>query len=354
MRSTTETRFHYLASDFCDNYCRRPAEVKDQETLYELCEEDCPINRMRELVEEIEHEREKEPAEGESAGDGADGKEPGTAGTDGPVWPRPRGGQAGEGSYGAAQGSLFGGETECQTFGKLSYTKALALLALPAGEREAFVENHDVDAMSTRQLQKAIRERDAALQEAEGSALRIQELEEARDKIAEAYRAAEQEKGQLRDRLRELEEKGAEPAAADPAEIEAAVDAALADQAKENDRQMQELQEKLRSATIQEDELQKKLAKAKADLAEAKQKAKNAKAEGEEKYRSVADAAKAEAEQLRKKLAMSDPATAEFKAHFATAQAEIAACRQIAENAPPEVREKLQAAMVALAKTLEK
>lgn len=256
--------------------------------------------------------------------------------------------------YGAAQGSLFGGETECQTFGKLSYTKALALLALPAGEREAFVENHDVDAMSTRQLQKAIRERDAALQEAEGSALRIQELEEARDKIAEAYRAAEQEKGQLRDRLRELEEKGAEPAAADPAEIEAAVDAALADQAKENDRQMKELQEKLRSATIQEDELQKKLAKAKADLAEAKQKAKNAKAEGEEKYRSVADAAKAEAEQLRKKLAMSDPATAEFKAHFATAQAEIAACRQIAENAPPEVREKLQAAMVALAKTLEK
>lgn len=254
--------------------------------------------------------------------------------------------------YGAAQGSLFGGETECQTFGKLSYTKALALLALPAGEREAFVENHDVDAMSTRQLQKAIRERDAALQEAEGSALRIQELEEARDKIAEAYRAAEQEKGQLRDRLRELEEKGAEPAAADPAEIEAAVDAALADQAKENDRQMQELQEKLRSATIQEDELQKKLAKAKADLAEAKQKAKNAKAEGEEKYRSVADAAKAEAEQLRKKLAMSDPATAEFKAHFATAQAEIAACRQIAENAPPEVREKLRSAMAALGNSL--
>lgn len=262
--------------------------------------------------------------------------------------------------YGAAQGSLFGGETECQTFGKLSYTKALALLALPAGEREAFVESHDVDAMSTRQLQKAIRERDAALQEAEGSALRIQELEEARDKIAEAYRAAEQEKGQLRDRLRELEEKGAEPAAADPAEIEAAVDAALADQAKENARQMQEFQEKLRSATIQEDELQKKLAKAKADLAEAKQKAKNAKAEVEAKYRSAADAAKAEAEgakleaeQLRKKLAMSEPATAEFKAHFATAQAEIAACRRIAEDAPPEVREKLQAAMVALAKTLE-
>lgn len=254
--------------------------------------------------------------------------------------------------YGAAQGSLFWGESECQTFGKLSYTKALALLALPAGEREAFAASHNVDAMSTRQLQKAIRERDAALQEAEGSALRIQELEEARDKIAEAYRAAEQEKGQLRDRLRELEEKGAEPAAADPAEIEAAVDTALADQAEKNARQMQELQEKLRSATIQEDELQKKLAKAKADLAEAKQKAKNAKAEGEAKYRSAADAAKAEAEQLRKKLAMSDPATAEFKAHFATAQTELATCRRIAEDAPPEVREKLRSAMAALGNSL--
>ena len=182
----------------------------------------------------------------------------------------------------------------------------------------------------------------------------------ARDKIAEAYQAAEQEKGQLRDRLRELEEKGADPTAADPAEIEAAVDTALAGQAKEHARQMQELQEKLRSATIQEDELQKKLAKAKADLAEARQNAKKAKAEGEAANQAAAEAAKREAEeakreaeQLRKQLAMSDPATAEFKAHFATAQAELDACRRIAEDAPPEVREKLQAAMVALGKTLE-
>lgn len=262
--------------------------------------------------------------------------------------------------YGAAQGSLFGGETECQTFGKLSYTKALALLALPAGAREAFVESHDVDAMSTRQLQQAIRERDEARQEAEGTALRLQELEEARDKIAEAYQAAEREKGQLRERLRELEEKEAEPAAADPAEIEAAVDAALADQAKENARQMQELQEKLRSATLQGEELQKKLGKVKADLAEAKQRAKADKAEGEAAYRSAADAAKVEAEaakreaeRLRKELAMADPVTAEFKAHFTTAQMELAACRRIAGDAPPEVREKLHAAMTALGKTLE-
>ena len=40
MKTTTETRFHYLASDFCDNYCRRPREIKDQDELYELCKED--------------------------------------------------------------------------------------------------------------------------------------------------------------------------------------------------------------------------------------------------------------------------------------------------------------------------
>lgn len=85
MRSTTEMRFHYLASDFCDNYCRRPAEVRDQETLYDLCEEDCPLTRMRELLEEIEHERKKEPAASKPAGDGADSEESGEAGPDGPV-----------------------------------------------------------------------------------------------------------------------------------------------------------------------------------------------------------------------------------------------------------------------------
>ena len=49
-------------------------------------------------------------------------------------------------AYGSPQQSLFGAELEdCQTFGKLSYSKALALLALPDAEaRAAFVEENDV------------------------------------------------------------------------------------------------------------------------------------------------------------------------------------------------------------------
>ena len=42
--------------------------------------------------------------------------------------------------YSAPQGSLFGPEANCQTFGNLSYSKALALLAVPAEEREEFAD----------------------------------------------------------------------------------------------------------------------------------------------------------------------------------------------------------------------
>lgn len=55
---------------------------------------------------------------------------------------------------------------ESQTFGILSPTKALALLALPAEERAEFAQAHDVESMSVRQLNVAIKERDAAVKQA--------------------------------------------------------------------------------------------------------------------------------------------------------------------------------------------
>lgn len=69
--------------------------------------------------------------------------------------------------YGTAQQSIFGPEAISQAIGNLSYTKALRLLALPADEREAFVEEHNVEDMSTRELEAAIKERDDALRRAE-------------------------------------------------------------------------------------------------------------------------------------------------------------------------------------------
>ena len=65
--------------------------------------------------------------------------------------------------YGDMQGSLFGATlADSQTYGKLTVSKALELLALPAGEREEFVAENNVEEMSTRELRAAIRERDEA------------------------------------------------------------------------------------------------------------------------------------------------------------------------------------------------
>ena len=80
--------------------------------------------------------------------------------------------------YGTNQQSLFDTWTSSQTFGKLSYTQHLALLALPFAERQEFAENNNVADMSTRQLQQAIRERDEAealLRDANQSVLNMQQ-----------------------------------------------------------------------------------------------------------------------------------------------------------------------------------
>ena len=60
--------------------------------------------------------------------------------------------------YGGNQESLFDTWTESQTFGKLTYTQHLALLALPFSERQEFAEQNNVEDMSTRQLLKAVQD----------------------------------------------------------------------------------------------------------------------------------------------------------------------------------------------------
>lgn len=55
--------------------------------------------------------------------------------------------------YGSDQTSLFG---DSQAFMNLRPTQALELLALPAEDREEFVQTHEVEDMSTRQLRQAV------------------------------------------------------------------------------------------------------------------------------------------------------------------------------------------------------
>ncbi len=85
--------------------------------------------------------------------------------------------------YGDIQGELWGASAKSQTFGNLSYSQAVALLAVPAEEREEFVKENHVEDMSTRELQEAIKARDEA----------VKERDKAREELDEAIKNRETE-----------------------------------------------------------------------------------------------------------------------------------------------------------------
>ena len=133
--------------------------------------------------------------------------------------------------YGTAQQSIFGPEAISQAIGNLSYTKALRLLALPADEREAFVEEHNVEDMSTRELEAAIKERDDALRRAEEDRAEREAAEQAREKIAQDMALANERVAQLSRELEELRSRPVEVAVqhAEEEELEQARREAAAD-----------------------------------------------------------------------------------------------------------------------------
>lgn len=132
------------------------------------------------------------------------------------------------------------------TLADLGASKALMLLALPEGEREQFVEDHNVIDMSARQLKEAIRERDEARKAAEVAKADAATGEQARAKmeedmavtqnLLESARAEADSAGSraraLEEKLRMLQEKPVEVAVetvVDPEAIEKATAEAVAE-----------------------------------------------------------------------------------------------------------------------------
>ena len=132
------------------------------------------------------------------------------------------------------------------TLADLGASKALMLLALPEGEREQFVEDHNVIDMSARQLKEAIRERDEARKAAEVAKADASAAEQARAKmeedmavtqnLLESARAEADSAGSrarvLEEKLRMLQEKPVEVAVetvVDPEAIEKATAEAVAE-----------------------------------------------------------------------------------------------------------------------------
>lgn len=90
--------------------------------------------------------------------------------------------------YGRGQGSLFGEAGNPQLVADLSVSQAVALLGIKdADERAEFIEKNDVAAMTKRELEEAIRERNEAREELAAAREAAENGEEAEKKIA-AYR----------------------------------------------------------------------------------------------------------------------------------------------------------------------
>lgn len=249
--------------------------------------------------------------------------------------------------YGAAQQSLFGPVAESQALGNLSYTKALALLAVPREEREEFAEEVDAEHISSRELAEAIRERDEARKakeaaEAEAKQAKafekdllntIGDANERADKLAKELVIAEEKLKALKSRPIDVAVQ--EP---DPVEVEKLAEKRAAELAKEA-RDEAEV-ERRAAASAQKAQAEAEQA-AVAAKAEAEQKIKKAKEqakaerekleaqlkEAEEKLaaagtedKAEADRLRAETEQLKKELAMSSQEITVFKLRFSAWQ----------------------------------
>jgi len=108
-------------------------------------------------------------------------------------------------AYGANQITLLDNNVKSPIYEGLSYSKAVALLGVPDEEREIFTQEHDVNNMSTRELQKAIEERDAAIKRQQQSDIETAEQRDAAQAAEARNRQASIEIESMRKRLANIQ-----------------------------------------------------------------------------------------------------------------------------------------------------
>lgn len=268
--------------------------------------------------------------------------------------------------YGAAQLGLFGPETNATTLSDLPISKALALLSVPESEREAFAEEVNAEAISTRELEDAIAARKAAEQRAadaeralheaeEGQGLAMAELQEKldrtqeglRDALQKAARAAEgvgpyktraeeaeKAAAELREKVKDLENRPiATVKERDEEAIAEAVRLAKAKADAEAAEKINAIQKKLDKAERERDKLKDAAGKAESGAAD-----KIAAAE------QAAAAARQELEEARKQIKAANANVTKFGVYFKEIQENINSLmelvREIRES-DPETADKL-------------
>lgn len=272
--------------------------------------------------------------------------------------------------FGSEQVSLFS-DPKSEAIMNLPYTKALKLLAVPEEEMDEFLEENDVDGMSTRELEKAIRERDEAKKEAQkwkdavnqaaaNSKMEAQRWKETVDQAAdgalkaeETARRAKAEAESLRQQLEELQNKPVEVAVEAPSEEMLAE--IRAQEAQKFQEEREKLEKKLASA-------EKKAEKADKEAATLRSAAQAAKAEGKKEAQADMDKANAEraaavagkaeaearAEELERRLKLADSSAAVFQVYFTAVQEDCNRMMGLIKKAEPEQAEKFRKAMTAL------
>lgn len=183
----------------------------------------------------------------------------------------------------------------------LTFNQLTELLALPPEEREEFVQQNDVENMTTRELQQAIKERDEAREEARRAQ---EEVEAGRQAVEDAkvlQEASWQAKSDAEERIRVAERRAAESAkeaeeakAAAKQKQQKAIDAAVKKATEEMKATLAEVNEDNQSKEQALQDLEKELADAKAEAQtaadDAAEEAREAiRAEMAEKDRHIAD-----------------------------------------------------------------
>lgn len=171
----------------------------------------------------------------------------------------------------------------------LGATKAITLLALPAEEREQFMEEHNVIDMTTRQLEQAIRERDEARKAAEEAKAEANTAEQARAKMAEDMtllnarlagaredrERALHDAAKLEEELAELKNRPVDVAVETVADPEA-LEKARAEAVAEMQAKLDKAKERQKKAEAQAKEAQVALERTQAQLQESERARKNA------------------------------------------------------------------------------
>ena len=242
--------------------------------------------------------------------------------------------------YGASQITIFGASVDSQTFAKLPYSKALALLAVEREEREKFAEEVGAEDLSVKELKKVIAERDAEKKRNEELSNKLESL----DKARVAADAASAKLGELQNKIADLEKKLAE-------EKEASKKAKdKLKKAKENPKLPSE---KLDAIKKEAEEAAKKALEESTgkELSELREKLKAA-----EEAKNKADKEKIEAEknlaEAEKRLKTASPEVNAFKVMFIAFQEAGNKCRKQIEKikeGDPETAHKMMMAMASFA-----